>query len=96
MSRKQHHGVVVDLGSVLMTRGAAGRLNRDDVLNALLVRHMAGDWGDVGIDDWKENDFSLKNGLRILSSYVDRGSERFWIITEADRSSTTILLPDEY
>ena len=96
MSRKQRHGMMVDLGSVLITRGAAGRLNKDDVLSALLGRHMAGDWGDVGIDDWKENDFFLKNGFRILSSYVDRDSQKFWIITEADRSATTILLPGEY
>jgi hypothetical protein len=57
---------------------------------------MAGDWGDVDADDWKENDHSVKNGYRILSSYVDRNVEKFWIITEADRSATTILLPEEY
>jgi hypothetical protein len=96
MSKMKRNGDVVKLGSVFVTPGARSRLNMNDILIALLTRHMAGDWGDVDADDWKENDHSVKNGYRILSSYVDRNVEKFWIITEADRSATTILLPEEY
>ena len=63
----------------------------------LLARHQSGDWGEVPPEDARENDFSVKHGFRILSSYaVGRAGERVWIITEADRSSTRILLPGEY
>ncbi len=63
----------------------------------LLARHQGGDWGVVSPADAKENDFSVKHGFRILSSYaVGPADERVWIITEADRSSTCILLPGEY
>jgi len=55
-----------------------------------------GDWGLVGDADWKENDLSVHKGFRILSVYETQARRRFWIITEADRSSTCILLPDEY
>ena len=61
-----------------------------------LRRHVAGDWGDVSAEDWKANDEALAAGERLLSAYVVRPGERLWIITEADRSSTTVLLPDEY
>ena len=61
----------------------------------LLARHENGDWGVMPPADAKENDFSVKHGFRILSSYaVGRAGERVWIITEADRSSTCILLPE--
>lgn len=95
MSKTQVQVADVELGMIVVTRGAADRLNKNDALSAL-ARHMTGDWGDVDAEDWKENDHSLRNGYRILSSYVDRHLEKFWIITEADRSSTTILLPEEY
>ena len=62
---------------------------------ALLVRHQSGDWGDVPPEDARENELSVNEGFRILSSY-QIGEERLWIITEADRSITTILRPDEY
>lgn len=61
-----------------------------------LRRHGAGDWGDVSVEDWKANDEALASGERLLSAYVVAPGERVWIITEADRSSTTVLLPDEY
>ena len=60
-----------------------------------LFRHITGDWGDLGEEDKKENDFSVKNSFRILSSYNTREG-KLWIITEADRSVTTFLLPEEY
>ena len=60
-----------------------------------LARHVTGDWGDLSEDDKKENDFSVTRNLRILSAY-GTGESKLWIITEADRSATTILRPDEY
>jgi hypothetical protein len=60
-----------------------------------LRRHHCGDWGDLGADDKEANERSLKDGSRLLSAYqTPKG--KIWIITEADRSSTTVLLPDEY
>ena len=61
-----------------------------------LTRHMLGDWGDVSERDRRENEFSVKNGLRILSAYQITDDVKVWVITEANRSVTTILLPDEY
>jgi hypothetical protein len=61
-----------------------------------LVRHVAGDWGDLDQHDKAENEVALKDGLRILSAYRLSDGTRIWVITEADRSVTTILLPDEY
>jgi hypothetical protein len=61
-----------------------------------LSRHQTGDWGIVCDDDKRENDFSVREGFRILSSYKTSNGEKLWVITEADRSVTTILLPSEY
>ena len=61
-----------------------------------LERHRSGDWGDCGEADKKENDLSVREGFRIFSVYHTSGGQKIWIITEADRSSTCILLPDEY
>ena len=63
----------------------------------LLARHQGGDWGEVPPEDARENELSVLRGFRIISSYrVGAGGERVWIITEADRSSTCILLPEDY
>jgi len=63
----------------------------------LLERHASGDWGEVPPEDARENELSLKYGWRLMSSYpVGDADERVWVITEADRSSTCILLPSEY
>ena len=68
----------------------------DENPGELLVRHQNGDWGVMPPADAKENDFSMKHGLRILSSYaVGRAGERVWIVT-GERSSACILLPEEY
>lgn len=83
------------LGQLLITQGALKVLDREEVRKAL-SRHVNGDWGEVGPEDWAENDYSLANGFRILSAYTTRKGIKFWIITEADRSATTILLPEEY
>jgi hypothetical protein len=64
--------------------------------NEFLARHQNGDWGIVGKEDAKENELSVKEGFRILSAYRTAKGVKIWIITEADRSSTTILLPEEY
>jgi hypothetical protein len=82
------------LGRLVATPGAVREIPRQDIEIAL-ARHARADWGDVCGEDQAENDFSLKNGLRLLSAY-HTGGKKFWIITEADRSATTVLLPDEY
>lgn len=83
------------LGSIVITSNAQSRLDDEDVINALR-RHAAGDWGDVDEHDRQENELSLEHGFRLLSVYYDRLGTKFWIITEADRSVTTILLPEDY
>ena len=85
------------LGKVYLTIGAKEALseaNQDAC--EFLSEHQQGNWGIVGKDDAQENEFSLKNGFRLLSAYKTNKGEKFWIITEADRSSTTLLLPSEY
>ena len=61
-----------------------------------LARHAAGDWGDIGRADWQENEAVLLHERRLFSVYRDRNNVKFWVITEADRSATTVLLPDDY
>jgi hypothetical protein len=63
---------------------------------AYLVRHIAGDWGEVDEQDRRENELSLVHGFRLLSAYTLKNGTKIWIITEADRSVTTVLLPEEY
>ena len=86
------------LGRLVATPGALVLLadNRTNPAR-LLARHQAGDWGEVPREDARENELSIPRDFRVLSSYrVGEGGERVWIITEADRSSTCILLPEEY
>ena len=61
-----------------------------------LRRHMSNDWGELSDEDERENELSLKEGFRLLSAYRTAKGQKLWIISEADRSATTILLPDEY
>ncbi|WP_337173564.1 hypothetical protein [Paludisphaera sp.] len=82
------------LGRVVMTANAAGQLPRLDVAQAL-CRHASGDWGEVCEADRDENELSLREGYRLMSVYR-AGETVFWIITEADRSVTTVLMPDDY
>lgn len=84
-----------ELGRVVSTPGALAAISREDIENAL-KRHHRGDWGDIGPSDWAENESSLKEGLRLFSVYHSQKGEKFWVITEADRSSTCVLLPSEY
>jgi hypothetical protein len=84
------------LGRIVATPGALEVLSEagEDPLS-YLSRHSSDDWGDLDEEDRRENERSLRNGWRILSSYPG-GGKTVWIITEADRSVTTILLPEEY
>jgi hypothetical protein len=84
-----------DTGRIVATPNALETVHPEDTFLAL-ARHMVGDWGDCGPEDWKENELSLKEGFRLFSVYHDRKGIKFWIITEADRSVTTILLPEDY
>ncbi len=65
-------------------------------LLAAFQRHMRGDWGEVCAEDRRANDLAVQNGERLLSVYRSEAGIKFWIITEADRSATTILLPEDY
>jgi hypothetical protein len=83
------------MGQTVITRNAADSLHPEDV-KLCLDRHATGDWGDLDDDDRRSNQIGVDQGLRLLSAYNDRAGCRFWIITEADRSATTVLLPDDY
>jgi hypothetical protein len=84
------------LGRVVATPGALNLLSEigEDPFD-FLARHASGDWGELCAFDRRQNEIGLRAGYRVLSSYPV-GRERVWIITEADRSVTTILLPEEY
>lgn len=85
----------IELGALLITPRAQETIDPADVFEAI-QRHSMGDWGDLCDEDRRENEVSIQNGFRVLSAYSDRRGAKFWIITEADRSSTTVLLPDDY
>jgi len=84
-------------GQIVATPGAleAFRASGESPL-AFLERHLAGDWGELDEHDRHENELSLQHSWRLLSAYTLSTGVKFWIITEADRSVTTFLLPDEY
>lgn len=89
--------VLFPLGKVYITVGAREALEESNQQPLeFLARHQKGDYGDICENDRKENELSVREGFRILSSYRTALEEKIWIITEADRSSTTILLPEEY
>jgi hypothetical protein len=84
-------------GRIVATPGALDALseaNQEPL--SFLNRHLTGDWGEVSTEDARENEFSLAKGFRILSAYRLITGVKIWIITEADRSATTLLLPEEY
>jgi hypothetical protein len=83
------------LGQIVATPNALNHLTQDDIRSGI-IRHQSGDWGDLDEDDRKENDLSLERGTRLLSVYHASNGVTFWIITEADKSSTTVLLPEDY
>ncbi|WP_309387238.1 hypothetical protein [Cerasicoccus frondis] len=84
------------LGEVVITRNAAETLNLSDAYEALITRHAQEDWGDVCAEDAQLNEDGLTHGQRLMSVYTDAQGIKFWIITEWDRSVTTILLPEDY
>lgn len=85
------------LGQTLATPGALATLSQaEQTPGEFLARHHSGDWGDLVEEDIAENELSLEKGFRLLSAYRLSSGARIWIITEADRSATTILLPEEY
>jgi hypothetical protein len=84
------------LGQIVATPGALQLMKQSNIDGLkLLQRHVTGDWGDLNEADKQENELSLQKGFRILSAY-GAGDRKLWVITEADRSVTTILRPDEY
>ena len=85
------------LGQVVATPGVLEVLEKSKQTSELFLRrHLSGDWGDCNDADKAENELSVREGFRIVSVYHTRDGEKIWVITEADRSSTCILLPDEY
>lgn len=88
------------LGQLVWTRGVNDRVADDEAFAKFVTqsmhRHAIGDWGNLTADDVKENEYSLGHELRLLSAYEQEGLPKIWIITEADRSVTTVLFPDEY
>ena len=98
-SRSSHapRSVCFPLGRLLATPRALDLLDSRGIdAVELLDRHQRGDWGELSAEDVAANEFAIANGLRILSAYRIGEKERVWIITEADRSSTTVLLPEDY
>jgi hypothetical protein len=86
------------LGQVVMTRGAIQAFEEaQDEPWKYINKHSMGNWGEVDQEDWKANDEALLDGdRRMFSAYQIKGGQKIWIITEADRSSTCVLLPEEY
>jgi hypothetical protein len=84
-------------GRVVATPAALELLGRyGKTPSEYLDRHLAGDWGALDAHDYRENERALKTGARLFSAYAVSPLNRLWIITEADRSSTTLLLPNDY
>ena len=91
--------MTLSLGTILMTQGISARVEKDmkfnDFVSRCVVRHKCGDWGDLCEEDRKANEDAVRHGHRVFSSY-DYPDGSIWIITEYDRSYTTVLLPEEY
>lgn len=83
------------LGQTLITANAL-RLLEPLVVSLALNRHASGDWGDIGTEDAKQNESALLDGTRLFSAYQDSKGTHFWIITDANPASTTVLLPEDY
>lgn len=85
------------LGRILVTPGVLAALSETgESPQEFLHRHASGDWGEVCPEDQAENELALKEGFRLLSAYRTREGVRLWVVTEADREATTLLLPEEY
>lgn len=94
--------MLFNFGNIVFTRGICKRCEESNTfeffVNKALQMHTSGDWGDICDEDWENNQKALANGERLFSAYWmdDLHTEKIWIITEADRSATTVLFPDEY
>ena len=95
MSAEPALSVRFPLGRTVITRGALDALDGEEIY-AGIARHARGDWGDLCSEDKVANDDAIRVGTRLLSAYHTHSGRKFWIITEADRSITTVLLPEEY
>jgi len=84
-----------ELGRIVATPNALDRVPRDDIDRAIF-RHHRGDWGELDDEDKEANDAALTDDARVLSAYTAGNGTTFWLITEADRSVTTVLLPEDY
>jgi hypothetical protein len=89
-----------NLGQLVMTKGVNDMMTNNEEfashVRLSIIRHMAGDWGDVSDEDRVENELALQEGDRLFSAYLKEGQPKLWVITEWDRSVTTALFPDEY
>ena len=86
-----------ELGQIVATPGALAALKKaGQQPGEFLTRHVHREWGELDDEDRRENEYSLEHGFRLLSAYRTNAGDRLWIITESDRSATTILLPEEY
>ena len=83
------------LGQIVATPNALETLSPEDIRLGI-QKHQAGNWGEMCDSDRQENEESLKNGFRLLSVYRAANGKLFWIITEANRSATTVLMPEDY
>jgi len=96
-SKSENKPMLFRLGQLYATPGALDALKQSgQSVLGFLSRHLRGDWGEVCKEDWELNDQALVEGTRLLSAYKTSKNDRLWVITEADRSATTLLLPDEY
>lgn len=83
------------LGRIMVTRAVHDEIGPREIFKAL-VRHVQGDWGELKPEDKLENELSLQAKLRLFSVYKTAKGRKFWIITEADRTSTIVLFPEDY
>ncbi len=90
-----HNQTKFRLGRLVATQNALDSVSLEDIQEAL-DRHSQGDWGDLCDEDVAANEEAVIHGSRLLSAYKSRSGVRFWIITERDRSSTTVLLPSDF
>jgi hypothetical protein len=97
MMSSQERQPLFPLGQVVATPGALEAIeDAGQTPVEFIARHHVGDWGDLDEEDKQENELSVKQGYRILSAYQTNAHVKLWVITEADRSVTTLLLPSEY
>lgn len=97
MNAELHHKVLFAMGHIVATPGALRLLDRAKSSGLeYVLRHVTGDFGTLCADDLEANHDAIEQGLRILSAYEVLPGEKLWVITEADRSVTTLLLPEDY